>query len=1109
MMNLSSMGSGFGGNSSSSSSNLSALAPPFTVDRLNPNFNSSPLLHYSDSPSMVEPFSHAWEYARPSAPGPELVIRSTGETGVHLADGYRFSTPAPMSLSSGQWSAPSPGTQASGSAFVYGGEIKPYYPTYNSPMVEEDTPLVPNQGSQYNFGPAAGTSHTSQLDYTRSSFDLPYGPRWGHSSGFDDGKRAKRVEPDRNFFYDNGGSNSHSQLDRGGYSTGTWSKFKEEFDFSYTKFNQGSDLKFHSGALNVGNLDDKHIGKEFCLFSDDAKKANIMKSDAMYQEPHPPHLLGEMDSIPNYKSSYTPFHKCIRPDDTAFTGPSVLRSSPTVVIRPPPATNVDVTQAPLSHKAHNINNEGVQNVDCGRYNPSKKKDIGMESSFKINDNDPENLINFSKQGSGLFPSGSVKDMSSLCSTGVFDHKINTRCVPQLQPLTLSGGSALAWDNSHVDDSADAPSDFADTHNLGVDSPCWKGAPSSKISQFDVDFGTQKNVGKFFGEYCGFDQAEDQNLHSIVVCDGVSSEKSGHVNKSSQSESSRMDDAYKLGRATGALCSSSEQILLDDARCHEISTTTNNEGVTISADLNMMRNDCAPPRNLTVFNTKDCHTKHLVDEEGAGIMNLTYACEGGDVAVHAAEKVLDSPASQDTADKHPKLPDPELHVPTIIKTMHNLSELLLFHFSDHVNSIDEESTESLKYTISNLDLCLSKKNIPATDKPKSNKPVGGTSEELGESCDLGAVSENNATNEPLSSNFKLESRVMREDIASINFSGQCGKKDKKLLKHSPFVDDLDMTGDDDVAKAIKRILEENFHLDEELHPQAFLFKNLWLEAEAKLCSTSYKSRFDRMKILLEESRLTASQALSTASQVPPKTYDGTNLKSTLQDYSTSSGDGNEIEASVMKRLNILKSREENQTSSNVEEEWQPGMVDGMHAPSDVHRINALKSFESNKKSVDVEEKAEHITDLVDGEHANSVMTRFNILKSREGNPNLITMEEERKPEKIDGVHPPSIMKRLNILMSCHDNSKTVGAGEEQSKAVHGNLNAAQLPDQIGSLGLVEGRFGVFIDEFHLSAVNGPIMHPFNSSNITNGDTFGSRGSSSDWEHVLKDEVPWKK
>lgn len=65
----------------------------------------------------------------------------------------------------------------------------------------------------------------------------------------------------------------------------------------------------------------------------------------------------------------------------------------------------------------------------------------------------------------------------------------------------------------------------------------------------------------------------------------------------------------------------------------------------------------------------------------------------------------------------------------------------------------------------------------------------------------------------------------------------------------------------VLQAIKKVLNENFLCDEAMPPLALLFKNLWLEAEAKLCSLSYKARFDRMKIEMEKHKVTQGKSKS--------------------------------------------------------------------------------------------------------------------------------------------------------------------------------------------------------------------------------------------------------
>lgn len=67
----------------------------------------------------------------------------------------------------------------------------------------------------------------------------------------------------------------------------------------------------------------------------------------------------------------------------------------------------------------------------------------------------------------------------------------------------------------------------------------------------------------------------------------------------------------------------------------------------------------------------------------------------------------------------------------------------------------------------------------------------------------------------------------------------------------------MVGD---LQAIKKVLIENFHEKEEAHPQVILYKNLWLEAEASLCSINCMARFSNMKIEIEKCKLGSEKGL---------------------------------------------------------------------------------------------------------------------------------------------------------------------------------------------------------------------------------------------------------
>lgn len=244
---------------------------------------------------------------------------------------------------------------------------------------------------------------------------------------------------------------------------------------------------------------------------------------------------------------------------------------------------------------------------------------------------------------------------------------------------------------------------------------------------DVEAVNSKIVEKILGEYHGFDQEENQNMHPVLDSNKVIPEKACQGNKNYQNECARIG-VVKLERPLNTICSSNVQSPLDDGKCTLwTSTTTHPKGIGIGTDTNKVKKGSGAACNLNGrFDVKPCDTMHLLDEEGAG-MPPNCVSEGGDVAVNAAEKVLESPVSQDDdAIKHPRLPDPKLNLPMMIKAMHNLSEMVLFHVSNHTDSLDGENYETLKHIISNLDSCLSKNIDLESNKPQLTNPVGESS-----------------------------------------------------------------------------------------------------------------------------------------------------------------------------------------------------------------------------------------------------------------------------------------------------------------------------------------------------------------------------------------------
>ena len=224
---------GYGG-SSSSPSNLSALAQPFTVDRPVSKPLSNSLGNFTES-NLAAPFNssmHNWgHHPQSSASRPDYFsnpnsgVESVPATGVLPSNAYRYPVPQPVDSSgvhlpplshivSGVTHLPplSPIASAGTDGFVFGRcsdgiktslvEAKPYYPPYVAPAIEENSPLVVLNELDYDL---LSTSHTAQLnrsssldDYTPSMSGLDYPYSWNTLwNGLGDGEQCKQLELDR------------------------------------------------------------------------------------------------------------------------------------------------------------------------------------------------------------------------------------------------------------------------------------------------------------------------------------------------------------------------------------------------------------------------------------------------------------------------------------------------------------------------------------------------------------------------------------------------------------------------------------------------------------------------------------------------------------------------------------------------------------------------------------------------------------------------------------------------------------------------------------------------------------------------------------------------
>lgn len=218
-------------------------------------------------------------------------------------------------------------------------------------------------------------------------------------------------------------------------------------------------------------------------------------------------------------------------------------------------------------------------------------------------------------------------------------------------------------------------------------------------------------------------------------------------------------------------------------------------------------------------------------------------------------------------------------------------------------------------------------------------------------------------------------------------------------------------------------------------------------------------------------------------IPELAHDGPSLGPTLPYVSvpSTSSHSDDVEASVLARFNILKSREGN---INMEEEQKPEMV----AADDSESLMAtlLKSREENSKSI--EEKPPQ---MIDGDMG-SIMARLSILKLRDNTK--MEEEKEKQPNTIDCDFAGEKYLRSCIRGQIED-----------------TLVVAQTPHQTQgnfvSYGDVSGYES--LNEYHLSVANDPIIRSFKGSMMIDENKSGSHdSSSSEWEHVLKEDFSWK-
>ncbi|KAA8540104.1 hypothetical protein F0562_026796 [Nyssa sinensis] len=509
--------------------------------------------------------------------------------------------------------------------------------------------------------------------------------------------------------------------------------------------------------------------------------------------------------------------------------------------------------------------------------------------------------------------------------------------------------------------------------------------------------------------------------------------------------------------------------------------------------------------------------------------------------------------------HVGVSTPNMNVQMLVNAMHNLSELLLFHCSNDASALNEQNHEALGHTINNLDACKSKKIACMTPTRESMFSQQGISHKLGELPDLhegASAGRPKVTREAAAnSHGQLDCQCMHEEKR--NYYKHCKKADK-FSDLVSLRDDADSEIDDDMVQAIKKVLNENFHGEEEKQSQTLLYKNLWLEAEAALCSISYRARFNRLKNEMEKCKSYKAKDVSEdtraveklpSSDVSPNPNITHRLTpeakdspipdtSPLDSPISSTTSRNDVEASVMARYQVLKFRGDSSNSANTEGQL-PEVVDAAFEGKRNCWPFVGDQSEGGILYVELEPHLEHHTGRTRFDRLRVQMNQMDKCKSHNAKD---VLEDTRAVEKLPSsiVLPDSyIAHRLTPEAkdrpipdtSTLDSpiSSTTGYVNDVEASVMVRETAGHLLETNRRVGFwmlnlephfeyhtcnrSEDKFGSYVDgsdyetvkELRECVTDGPVIQSCRNTRMGNQLLSGwYDNSSSDWEHVMKDE-----
>ncbi|PKU82974.1 uncharacterized protein LOC110108506 [Dendrobium catenatum] len=633
-----------------------------------------------------------------------------------------------------------------------------------------------------------------------------------------------------------------------------------------------------------------------------------------------------------------------------------------------------------------------------------------------------------------FPSGNISALGQSidCSKDVkFGFK-----VAKLSCCNASNSERGAF---IPDGSMQASQEMPDHLNVAVDSPCWKGASVSRQYPFSSDEVLQPLV---ISVATGSnDLVLDQGslrFQSDIEQDGTfaCNENGKDIDMSPVTDLSGLDLKFQD-------CSERESNTAEVENAKEI------EQLDIHAErIGVLNEQVSIPRGIGDHVKQISQKENIICKASTNAIETIPAVQNTDFTVNhiSTSPNCSSSSSTNASNNETNLPSlnasfsaerpVSLDAPTkclsqgqdagvLVKAMLSLSEVLLCHYCNDDKVLEECDLKPVQQIIDNLEAVRQNK-----------KGITGSS----------------SSRVPIVEKTQPEFKETNGEMSSHEDSKD-GKENKNATSSG-----LNNDNHDNVMESFSTHLKVSDGMAQEEDSKILLYKNLWVQTEATLCSLKYDVAL--MKLELESFKhhfKAKSQVLSDGLAEPiledlncatsvyvenPSRSNNTQVGKKETNHKQSTSKEDEIDTSVSARFRILKGRDEVVLSG----------------PEETQEQNALKSH------VDMEKVGEMNMADVD-------TIEKGVLKSHYASK--FTVESPKKNlmgEKLPALDH-SRMGRSGLFLN---NAKSAGG----------------------------------VQESHLSSSEGSIIQSYNPK--SHGKWLFSSGSgspSSEWEHVLKDEFIW--